>query len=44
MKSRQLGQFIVGANKPVSAVHLNPDKTSSNAAAVEENVLLKKSA
>ena len=30
--------------KPVSTVHLNPDKTSSNAAAVEENMLLKKAA
>ena len=30
--------------QPVSTVHLNPDKTSSNATAVEKNVLLKKAA
>jgi putative transposase len=30
--------------RPVAIVHLNPDKTSSNADEVEENELLKKAA
>jgi putative transposase len=30
--------------KPVSIVHLNPDQTSSNAAEVDENELIKKAA